>query len=100
MGYIRVMYVPGDDPNGEATTEVGLYRLPDKGEPSCGGACNVAKNGKLNGWGRHPEHGYIVHQCGRPRTGRRARIRGALLDVLGVNLTPNAPALFANPRGW
>lgn len=99
MSYIRVMFVPGDDPNGPATQEVALYELPAKGEESCGGTCDRVK-GKLNGWGRHPEKGYIVHQCGRPRRGRRARIRGALLDVLGVNLTPNAPALFENPRGW
>lgn len=111
MPYVIMVYASDEDeadkifnqhrPDREGSRAVGMYELPSKHDETCNGCCHKVK-GKLNGWSRHPEDGYIVHECGLPHKDRRSRIRTTLLDVLGINLLARSitPPLFQNPEGW
>lgn len=106
MAYVIMMFAANEEEANRILNlpdrAVGMYQLPSKHDDSCTGYCQRGKAGKLNGWGRHPTDGYVVHQCGRPHKDRRSRIRTTLLDILGINLLDreNTPALFQNPSGY
>jgi len=78
---------------------VGVYRYPDRNELVCPG---IAGGCKGTTWRRAMPEGHMVHTCGRRRPGVRGRIKGALMDLLGINLMPRdrTPAAFRNPEGW
>ena len=78
---------------------VGVYRYPARNEAVCPGMSGGCKE---HAWTRAIPGGYLVHACGKRRPGIRARIRGTLLDMLGINLLPRdvTPATFQNPEGW
>ena len=89
-------------PKKNGSRAVGMYRLPSKDDETCTGYCQQGKTGKLNGWTRDKEEGFIVHQCGRPHKDRRSRLHTTLLDCLGINMLKRSitPSLFQNPQGY
>jgi hypothetical protein len=112
MGYLVVVHVTSIDQARviragvqeavDGAKTVGVYRYPGADDPVCPGRTGGCK---ADGWTRaHPE-GHMVHACGRRQRyagSIRATIRGALLDLLGINLLPRSdtPATFRNPEGW
>lgn len=113
MGYVVMVHVPGtpdddsevdqimiDIENSRAAnaTVIGLYYVPNKNEPTCGG-CDAVK-GKKNGFSRHPEFGYDTHECGKPNPFWRTQIGRRLVTALGWNLLEDAetPVIFRDPN--
>lgn len=111
MGYVVMVHVPGTpednslvdavmtaNDRGPGVKVVGLYYVPNKDEPTCGN-CDAIK-GKKNGFGRHPEFGYDVHECGRPAPFWRTQIGRRMVAALGWNLLEDAetPVIFRDPN--
>lgn len=108
MPYVLVVYVADDneehlsgwkDPNNYDPGErlVGIYRMPDKKEPTCNGSCPT-RDKKKSGWSRDEEYGYDVHECGLPAHLWRAGVGKRLVPALGYNLLEDedVPLIFRN----
>jgi hypothetical protein len=111
MGYVVMVHVPGT-PEDDALLDavmlmnetapsvkvVGLYYVPNKDEPTCGG-CDAVK-GKKNGFSRHPEFGYDTHECGKPTPFWRKGIGRRMVTALGWNLLEDeeTPVIFHDPN--
>jgi hypothetical protein len=76
----------------------GVYQYPLKEPATCSGWCGKSK--KVSGWGRNPDKGYIVHDCGKRHPDWRRRVTMALFDSLGRNLLRKPHTYFKNPETW
>jgi hypothetical protein len=74
-----------------------VYPYPDH-PTTCRGDCRA--RGKISGWGRKPDKGFMVHDCGKRHPDWRQRVTGALFDNLGRNLLRRPHHYFKNPETW
>jgi hypothetical protein len=75
----------------------GVYSYPDN-PSTCSGWCGKSK--KVSGWGRKPDKGFIVHDCGKRHKDWRQRVTATLFDNLGRNLLKWPHHHFKNPETW
>lgn len=116
MGYVVMVHVPGENPDDDALLDgvlvgldsaakygartVGLYWLPNRDEETCQGNCPDQKDKKKNGFGRDPEFGYDIHECGKPTRHWRTGVGSRMIPALGYNLLEpeDTPVIFRDSQ--